>query len=81
MRIWIRINIGSWIRIRIRVKKDGSGSAQKVKNQEMLTSGAVDSRERLQKASGGSKIGPWRVLRPVVADSHQFDEEQDPDLH
>jgi hypothetical protein len=25
------------------------------------------------------KIEPWRVFRPVVADSHYFDEEQDPD--
>ncbi len=24
---------------------------------------------------------PWRVSRPVVADSHLFDEEQDPDPH
>jgi hypothetical protein len=24
---------------------------------------------------------PWRVYRPVVADSHHFDEEQDPDPH
>jgi hypothetical protein len=23
---------------------------------------------------------PWRLCRPVVADSHHFDEEQDPDL-
>ncbi len=22
---------------------------------------------------------PWRVCRPVIADSHHFDEEQDPD--
>jgi hypothetical protein len=24
---------------------------------------------------------PWRVCRPVVADSHHSVEEQDPDLH
>jgi hypothetical protein len=24
---------------------------------------------------------PWRVYRPVVADSHHLDEEQDPDPH
>ncbi len=22
---------------------------------------------------------PWRVFRPVVADSHEFDKEEDPD--
>jgi hypothetical protein len=27
------------------------------------------------------KIVPWRVCRPLVADSHHFDEEQDPDPH
>jgi hypothetical protein len=25
------------------------------------------------------KMEPWRVCRTVVADSHHFDEEQDPD--
>ncbi len=29
--------------------------------------------------AGRLKMGPWRVFKPVVADSHQFDEEQDPD--
>jgi hypothetical protein len=27
----------------------------------------------------GLKMEPWQVYRPVVADSHRFDEEQDPD--
>jgi hypothetical protein len=27
------------------------------------------------------KMEPWRIYRPVVTDSHQFDEEQDPYLH
>jgi hypothetical protein len=26
------------------------------------------------------RIEPWRFCRPVLADSHHFDEEQDPDL-
>jgi hypothetical protein len=26
------------------------------------------------------KIEPWRVNRPVIAESHHFVEEQDPDL-
>jgi hypothetical protein len=26
------------------------------------------------------KMEPWRVCRPVAADSYYFDEEQDPDL-
>jgi hypothetical protein len=29
----------------------------------------------------GSKMEPWRVSRTVVADSHRFDVEQDPDPH
>jgi len=24
---------------------------------------------------------PWRVFRPVVTDSHDFDKEEDPDTH
>jgi hypothetical protein len=31
--------------------------------------------------NGGSKRSPWSVYRPAVADSHHFDEEQDPDPH
>jgi hypothetical protein len=27
------------------------------------------------------KMEPWRVCRPVVAESYNFDEEQDPDSH
>jgi hypothetical protein len=27
----------------------------------------------------GLKMEPWRVFRPVISDSHHFDEEQDPD--
>jgi hypothetical protein len=27
------------------------------------------------------KMTPWRVSRPVVAEFHHFDEEQDPDPH
>jgi hypothetical protein len=27
------------------------------------------------------KLETWRLCRPVVADSHNLDEEQDPDLH
>jgi hypothetical protein len=27
------------------------------------------------------RMEPWRVCRPKVADSHHFDEEQDPDPH
>ncbi len=34
----------------------------------------VDAHKRL-------KMESWRVCRPVVADSHRFDEEQDPDPH
>ncbi len=30
---------------------------------------------------GRVKLEPWRVCRPVVADSHHFDEEQDPNTH
>ncbi len=27
------------------------------------------------------KMEPWRISRPVVADSYHFDEEKDPDPH
>jgi hypothetical protein len=27
------------------------------------------------------KTEPWRVCTPVVGDSHDFDEDPDPDLH
>jgi hypothetical protein len=27
------------------------------------------------------KMEPWRLCKPVVADSDPFDEEQDPDPH
>ncbi len=27
------------------------------------------------------KMEPWRVYRPVVADSHHFEEKLDPDPH
>jgi hypothetical protein len=27
------------------------------------------------------KMEPWRACKPVVADSHDFDEEQDPNPH
>jgi hypothetical protein len=30
---------------------------------------------------GGSKMEAWRFCRPVAADSHHLDEEQDQDPH
>jgi hypothetical protein len=39
----------------------------------------MEGRGRLQWRRGGLKLEPWRVCRPVVADSHHLDEEQDTD--
>ncbi len=57
--------------------KGGSGSALKSKFRSFR--GSKWSR-------GGSwkwrlKMEAWRAFRPVVADSHHLDEEQDPDPH
>ncbi len=41
----------------------------------------MDDRGRSQVRPGGSKREPWGLGSPVVADSHHFDEEQDPDPH
>jgi hypothetical protein len=38
----------------------------------------MEGRGLSQWRPGDQKIEPWRVYRPVVADSHPFDEEQDP---
>ncbi len=64
-RIRIRIEVKSWIRIRIKVKI----------HKLFRDSRAVDAH------NGGLEIQtePWWVCRQVVADSHQFDEKQDPD--
>ncbi len=40
--------------------------------------GAIDGRERRH---WRLKMEPWRVCRPVVADLHHLDEEQDLDPH
>jgi hypothetical protein len=61
MRIWIRINIGSWIRIR-----------QKAKIQDRLTMSRGGRANAHNGALEGLKTG-----RPVVAVSHHFDDEQD----
>ncbi len=42
---------------------------------------AVDAHNRGRGGGGGVKMMPWRVCRPVVVDSHNFDEQQDPDPH
>ncbi len=76
---WIRIIFGIWIRIRthIRVK---AGSALKSKVESLR--GSKSSRGgpwTLTMEAWKLKIEPWRVCRPLVADSYHFDEELDPD--
>ncbi len=71
LRIWIRIFFGSWIRIRIRVKSWKRISIvveiQKLQRLKMEPwRGCGLSLWR----SGGSKMEPGRVCRPVDADSH-----------
>ncbi len=39
----------------------------------------AEGRGRSQWRRGGLKLGPLRAMRPVFADSHRFDEEQDSD--
>jgi hypothetical protein len=73
----IRIEVKSWIRIRIKAKI------------QKLSRRAVDA----HKEAWRLKMEPWRIYRPLIADSHHSDEEQDaaldqhlsekldPDLH
>jgi hypothetical protein len=63
IRIQIRIRVKSWILVRIRIK---------VKNQEL---------SRLNLEPWTLKTEAWRgsKWRPIVADSHHLDEEQNPD--
>ncbi len=39
----------------------------------------IQIRIKVKKFGGGSKRGPYRVCRQMVADLHHFDEKQDPD--
>ncbi len=61
--IWIRIRGNSWIRIRIKVITGSfKGSKQ-----------SLEGRGRSQRRP--LKMEPWKISRPVVAESHHFDEE------
>jgi hypothetical protein len=62
---------GSWIRIRIKKSKKFRGFR-----------GSKWSLETVDAQNGGveAQIEPWRVCRPVVINSHNLDDEQDPDL-
>jgi hypothetical protein len=74
-RIWIRIRIKVKSRIRICIK---------VKIRELLRL-KIELWRAVDAHIGDVEIQmePWSVCRPVVADSHHFDEEQDldPDPH
>jgi hypothetical protein len=41
----------------------------------------IETVEGLRRRGGVSKMVAWRVCVPLFADSHHFDEEQDPDPH
>jgi hypothetical protein len=72
----IRFRVKRRIQIRIRTGVTLSGA---IKDQNGAMKGCGPS----QLMPGGSKMDPWRVCMPVVADFHHFDEEQDldPDQH
>jgi hypothetical protein len=65
----IRISLGSWIRIRIRVKIFSSFKGTKWNRGGPWT---------LTMEVWRLKMETWRVCKPMVADSHDFDEEQGP---
>jgi hypothetical protein len=76
----ISISLVSMIRIHIRRRKAGSGSAFAAKYRTF--SGSKWSPGRpwgLTMEAWRLKMEPWRVSRPTVAYSHHFDEEQDTD--
>jgi hypothetical protein len=76
-----RIFSGNWIRIQIRVKSWFRINF-KTKIQEAIGSKWSHGRSwTLLMEAWRVKMMPWRVYRPVVADSHNFDEQQDPDPH
>ncbi len=59
-------------------EKAGSGSGSALKSKFRSFRGLKWSRGRWQSRF---KIEPWRFCRQFVADSHQVDEEQDPEPH
>jgi hypothetical protein len=59
--------------IRIKVKLPSGASEAE--------NGAVEGRGLLTIEAWKLKMEPWRVCRPVIANSHHFDEEQDTDPH
>ncbi len=80
-----RIILGSRIRITLGISgsalkwKAGSGSS--IESKFKTFRGLKGSHWRPWTLTLGLKIKPRRVCRPAVADSHHFDEEQDPDPH
>jgi hypothetical protein len=60
--------VKSWIQIRIKVR------IQKLSRLKIEP-------WTLTKEAWRLKMEPWRVYRPVVAQSHYYDEDQDPDSH
>ncbi len=59
--------MNSWIRIRIKLK---------FKREPWR---AVGAHNGVLEAQIGA-LEPWRVYRPVIADSHHLEEDSDPDL-
>jgi hypothetical protein len=60
--------VKSWIQIRIKVRI------------QKLSRLKIEPRT-LTKEAWRLKMEPWKVYRPVVAQSHYYDEDQDPDSH
>jgi hypothetical protein len=81
----IRIILGSRIRIRSRAK-NGSGLKSILRSRSLRDSKwSQGVLKTITMEAWRLKMEMWRVCRPMVADSHHFDEEQDadpePDLH
>jgi hypothetical protein len=89
---WIRIILGSWIRIcisekswiRIHIRgKSGSGSRSALKSKFRSFRGSkwrYGGPLTLTMEAWRLKMEPWRVHRPVIVDSHDW-WEQEPDPH
>jgi hypothetical protein len=62
---WIRIRVESWNWLRNKIK---------IQEFQRLKNGAAEGRGTLTIDVWRLKMEAWRVCRPVVADSHHFDE-------
>jgi hypothetical protein len=69
-----RLNLEAW---RLKWRLEAQMEAWRLK----WRPGGSDRGLEAQMEAWRLKMEPWRACRPVVADSHHLDEEQDPDPH